>query len=416
MTDFKRNHYLPEWYQKLFICKDASQQKQYYLDISPKKITTQNGKTYTRKPIRYLGPPSSFYQDDLYTRTFGDFESREIEKRFFGQIDSKGKAAVEYFSNYRPPCADPPPLDDFLVYLSTQRMRTPQGLKELRKLIGPSSKNDLLFKMQELKMMHCAIWSECVWAILDATESETKFIISDKPVTYYNKGCFPNSSHCIGFNDPLASLNGTHTIFALSPNKALVLTHLSWLRNPYGNPLKERPNAKLFRQTFFDLTSLQTGRLLSEDEVISINYIIKMRAFRFIAGPSKECLFPEDKIKNTRWDGFGNTYLLMPDPRSVPFISGVSMEFDTGRSQSLDEYGRQPHERDYNDKERYDLEWNAFNAFKGEYARKFGPYRKGLGFDYTNADHTLDSEEMHQSNLRMESHFKNLMSQKWKSS
>ena len=45
-----------------------------------------------------------------------------------------------------------------------------------------------------------------------------------------------------------------------------------------------------------------------------INYIIKTRAYRYVAAVEKDWLFPESRIGTKRWDKLGNGYLLMPDP------------------------------------------------------------------------------------------------------
>ena len=60
----------------------------------------------------------------------------------------------------------------------------------------------------------------------------------------------------------------------------------------------------------FKFTDIQTGRLLTDQEVNEINFIIKSRAYRYIAAGKKEWLFPEEYIGNTRWDQLGDGYLL----------------------------------------------------------------------------------------------------------
>lgn len=250
--------------------------------------------------------------------------------------------------------------------------------------------------------MNCALWSECVWSITDASQSETKFIVSDHPVTVYNQACFPRSKWCLGANDPGIWLSGTDTIFPLSINNALILTNLSWVRNPYGNPLRERPHAALFRTAMFNFMSIQTGRMLSEQDVVAINHIIKQRAYRFIAASKEEWLYPEKKLKFKFWDEIGGSHLLMPDPRSVSFSSGTIIGYGNGRSDAFDEYGRRPWHDDYNDKKLHEHEWDTFQAFKGEYARLFGPKRRGLEFELGAKDRSEDSEDYHAYHLSLE--------------
>jgi len=260
--------------------------------------------------------------------------------------------------------------------------------------------------MQKLHKMHCAIWSEAVWSIVDARQSNTKFIISDHPVTVYNQGAFPQSKYCRNFSDPAIWLDGTYTIFPLSFDKALILTNLSWLRNPYDNPLKERPHSDLFRNSYFNFTDIQTSRMLLEEEVVAINYIIKSRAYRYIAAQKKEWLYPENYLNIKSWDKIGSSYLLMPDPRAISFSSEVVFGYENSRAEVFDEYGRKPWQADYREKHRHEMEWISFNAFKGEFARKFGQKRRGASLDIGYKLKTEDNDERHSYHLSLEKEFK----------
>src|SRR5882672_3029189 len=96
--DFTHNHYVPEWYQKRFML--AGQGKYSYLDLRPDHVV-RDGHSYVRRALRQLGPVSCFAQDDLYTVQWGGHENVDIEKFFFGRVDSEGKSAVEFFSDFR---------------------------------------------------------------------------------------------------------------------------------------------------------------------------------------------------------------------------------------------------------------------------------------------------------------------------
>ena len=111
--------------------------------------------------------------------------------------------------------------------MSTQKLRTPKGLGWLSKRAGTTDRNKILSFMIKLRQLNCAIWTECIWLIADASQSNTKFIISDHPVTVYNRRCGPRSQWCRDFEDPDISFHGTHTIFPLSLDKILILTNLS---------------------------------------------------------------------------------------------------------------------------------------------------------------------------------------------
>ena len=62
------------------------------------------------------------------------------------------------------------------------------------------------------------------------------------------------------------------------------------------------------------------------------------------------------------------------------------------------EYGRKPWEVEYEDQNLKKREAEAFKAFIGEYARKFGPERRGITGEWPNS-YYKDSFEMHKSNI-----------------
>jgi hypothetical protein len=283
-----------------------------------------------------------------------------------------------------------------------QKLRTPKGLKYLAQAARLDNKNQVLFKLQEIQQIFCALWSECIWSIADASESSTKFLVTDHPVTVYNKDCFPASAWCKDFNDPGIWLSATHTLFPLNQNKILILTNLSWVRNPYSNPLDKRPNANLFRSAVFNFLNIQVGRKLFELEVIEINYVLKQRAWRYVAAAEKEWLYPERHIKTQNWDKLGNGYLFMPDPRSVSFSSEILFGYTNKHVEGFDAYGRRPGHPDYNKND--DREWGTFQAFQGEFARLFGPKRRGMSNEFGSFHHGEheDSPEFHEHHLRSE--------------
>lgn len=410
-TEYGQHHYVPKWYQYRFFDGTEKENKFYYLDRKPEVMRTKNGKYFTRNSTLRWGPPRCFFENDLYTTQFGKWKSTDIEKYFFGKIDSDGKNSIDYFADFDCTKIDSDAFHALLAYMSAQKLRTPKGLKYLKSVLRTTDKNEVLFKLQELYRMHCAIWTECVWSIVDACDSATKFICSDHPVTVYNEACFPASKWCRGSNDPPIWLNGTHTIFPLNQNKALLLTNLSWARDPYSNPLRERPNPELFRPAMFKFTDIQTGHKLSEQDVITINYIIKHRSYRYIAATNNDWLYPEKAMKKTQWDKITKPYTLMPDPRSMTFSSEIIVGYKDGTSDRTDEYGRKPWQDGFTDKERHDYEWNTFHAFKSEYARIFGPRRRGVAFNFGSKDNEVDSDDYHKSLLQQEHVYKRYIRQ-----
>ncbi|MEO6077384.1 MAG: hypothetical protein ABIP54_01200, partial [Candidatus Andersenbacteria bacterium] len=290
--EYKNNHYVPVWYQKRFLPSGQKDQELYRLDFNPGEFIDPRGVAHPIKAVRRLGFNHCFAQDDLYTANFRALPFRDIEKLFFGEIDRKGRQAVEYFASFTHPTVNYDAFNDMMTYMSTQKLRTPKGLGWLANRVGTTNQNVVLKEMLRVRNLYCAVWTECIWLIADASESNTKFIISDHPVTVYNRVCGPRSQHCRDFNDPEIWLNGTHTILPLSLDKILILTNLSWVRNPYQSELKSRPNPNPWRTAVFKYMDVQTMRHLTEQEVIDINYIIKRRALRYIAAAKEEWLYP----------------------------------------------------------------------------------------------------------------------------
>ena len=135
-----------------------------------------------------------------------------------------------------------------------------------------------------------------------------------------------------------------------------------------------------------------------------------MRALRYVAAVSKEWLYPEYKANFGLWNKLGDEYLLMPDPRSSTFSSEIVVGYGNGKADAFDEYGRKPWHSDYKEKKRYRSEWESFLAFQGEYARKFGPKRKGVAFKFNRLDNLEDSPEYHKYHLNLENRKKS----KWR--
>lgn len=405
MSNYRLNHYVPIWFQERFIPTAARERKFYYLDMKPETVVS-NGRKHTRSSVLRWGPRKCFCEEDLYTTKHGQWISTDIEQKFFGPVDASARDSLNYFAAFQHPSAEGEHFKRLLLYMSIQKLRTPKGLQFLSEFTRQTDRNRVLLHLQRLQQLFCAIWTECIWSIADASNSTVKFLLSDHPVTVYNQACFPASEWCRGFRDPAIWQTGTHTLFPLSHDKLLILTNLSWIRYPYGNPQKNRPNPNPFRPAMFNFMQIQTGRSLSTEEVLAINYIIKMRAFRYIAAPEKDWLYPEQSLRGRRWDDLGKSYLLMPDPRSVSFSSETIIGYKNDKADFFDAYGRKPWHRNYDDKAQHDKEWETFHAFKGEFARLFGPKRRGRAFEFGNIDDEQDSDDFHKYHLSLEQKFK----------
>ena len=402
-AEYHHNHYVPVWYQNRFIPPAQPDRSLFYLDLKPGVFTDPKGKiTHRYSGLHKVGPKKCFAEKDLYTTYLGADEITEIEQAFFGPIDRNGKIGVEYFSDYEYQTVDYAAYEFMINYLSIQKLRTPKGLGWLSNEAGTTDRDALLHLMIGVRQVFNAIWTECVWLIADATESDTKFIISDHPVTVYNRRCGPRSQWCRGNGDPDIRFQGTHTIFPLSLEKILILTNSSWVRNPYQSEIGLRPNPNPWRGALFSYVDIQTLRHLSESEVREINFIIKSRANRYLAAANEEWLFPEEYVSKSRWNEFGGGYLLMPDPRPIHQAGEYILGYKDGTTAAFDEYGRRPGEPDY--KKEADIEFGArsLDRFKAEFARLIGPYRRGRSYSHATLDNEQDDEKRHQYHLDLD--------------
>lgn len=400
---YRYNHYVPIWYQKNFIPVSASKGELIYLRLKPLEIRNKRGKLIRIVQKSSWPPVRCFAQDDLYTTRFGEVESREIEKQFFGAIDTKGKEAVDHLLNYTPPDWRPEPISNLVTYMSTQKLRTKKGLDWLTRTVGAVDSNRVLLEMLRLRDVFSATWTECIWEIADADQSTTKFIVSDHPITIYNRKCGPrNPKWCKGANDPDIRLMGSHTIFPLSLNKVLILTNVAWARNPYQSSLNLRPNPTLYRSTMWDFGRIHVGRHLSEVEVRQINFVIKSRAYEHIAAGKEEWLHPEEFVSKSDWPEYGDGLLLMPDPRSLNYGGEMFAGFANGGKFAVDSYGRTPRDPDFGKSEfNGDMNESPLYSLKGEFARRFGPTRRGRTVGHADMDPEVDNVSTHEYYLTL---------------
>lgn len=196
-NEYRHNHYVPEWYQKRFIVPGQQSNELFYLDLHPGFLVDPRGIVHPRKAIRTLGFKHCFAEHDLYTSRLGSVDSTEIETVFFGKVDREGREAVQYFTSFAHPSVNGSAFQNMLRYMSTQKLRTPKGLGWLADRLQTTDAQVALRAMLQLRDLHSAIWTECVWQIADTTDSETKFIVSDHPVTVYNRASGPRSDYAL---------------------------------------------------------------------------------------------------------------------------------------------------------------------------------------------------------------------------
>jgi hypothetical protein len=364
----RRNHYVAVWFQKRFLTPEHS--TFWYLDLRPDTVRIHRGKTYQRRALLHWSPSKCFYQDDLYTVQTGAFTNDEIERRFFGPIDTNGKTAVEFFERYTFRKGANDAVHNLIRYMDAQRIRTPRGLAWLASIARTRSHNTTLFAMQAVSQINTTMWMEGVWEIVHAHKSRTKLLLTDQPVTLYNAKAFPGSLSCKYPNDVALEEVGTRTLFPLSLDSCLIITHLQLTRDPWANARQPRANARSFSNTMMSMLDIQSGRELEEEEVIKINFILKNRASRYVAAVEKEWLFPERHVTTAHWSKLDDDWFLFPNLYKVPFSDSFIIGYKGGGSFAMDAYGRRPGDPDYQNKQQHDYEWKRRLKAQKEWAVK----------------------------------------------
>lgn len=338
-----RHHYVPQWYQRRFLAPDATAFK--VLDMKPDIFRDKAGhvKAVGRSMLD-KGPNAWFFESELYTvRAFGKVND-DIETMLFGTIDQAGKAAVDALVNEDWDGMHKT-FPDLFEYMDAQRLRTPKGLSFLARMVRARNHYELMMQMQAMRRMHCTMWGEGILEIFSTEEAGVGLIFSDHPVTFFNRFVFPRDRRVPEGQDPLQPWMGTQTVFPLSRDKLLVITHLEWARKQgERRAVKKRTNARLFDNPIVRYDDVKRGRQLSATQVREVNLIIKLRAQRYIAGNSEDDLYPEKHLKRTLWSKLG--LFLMPDPRQVSRAGGsIVLKTSDGRYIFQDEFGRRPASR-----------------------------------------------------------------------
>lgn len=337
MTDqqTRNNHYVPQWYQRGFVA--TGQFRLFHLNLDPDRKKLPDGRQVPRKALHEWGPVNCFVEHDLYTTKFGAIINDDIEKRLFGILDDQGAKAVQAFV-----LGDPSEMhesfQDFFTYLAAQKLRTPKGLDWIRSCYGPLDQIDLMVEMQTLRMMHCTMWAEGVREIVSAADSDVKFIVTDHPVTVYNPQLDPTTQDCAYPLDPMVASLGTQTVFALDAETCMIFTHLEYAKAPSRQDLiRLRTNARHHGMGMTRTDAFIRDRQLSRDEVITINYLLKSRAKRYIAAANKDWLYPERHFSGS-WAEIAK--VLLPKSDLWRFGGEIYVGYRDGTSGYWDEHGR----------------------------------------------------------------------------
>jgi hypothetical protein len=309
-------------------------------------------------------------QDDLYTLRFGGQTTDAMERFFFGAIDSRGRKAVSEFAEFKgisKGAADA--FRDVAPYMGAQRFRTPRGLDFIKKTARSGDHNATLVALQGVFQAYTTMWAEGVWEIARARQSPTKFIVTDEPVTFFNRRAFPcEMTH--PYDAGLEAV-GTRTLFPLGLDSCLIITHVQIVRDPWLKPLVPRVNARFYDQVLKHIGDIQFDRELEEDEVLRINYIFKRRATRYLAAAEEEWLYPERRASIKEWGKLDDDWFLLPHLWKVSFSGGiVAGSRGGGPVFAADEHGRHPGDPMYQDKGLRDKEWVTHELAQREWAKR----------------------------------------------
>lgn len=330
----RKNHYVPKWYQRRFFYNNSN--KLFYLSLDQHE-KLPDGRIISYREINEWPPSKCFCEHDLYTTQFGEILNDEIERFLMGAIDTDGAKAVNALSEGNPSAVHYA-LQPFFEYMDTQKLRTPKGLDWIKSQYPDLTQVELMMEMQGLRQMHCTMWAEGVREIISAEDSDVKFIVTDHPVTIYNAALPPESPACIYPGDPPIELIGSQTVFVLDKNHCLILTNLEYANNPDDVDLTaRRTNARYRGQGIVRTDAYIRTRKFSRYEVISINYLLKRRAHKFIAAGNKDWLYPEQHFTGD-WSELRK--ILLPRDELWRFGGEIYVGYKDGSVYYQDEFDR----------------------------------------------------------------------------
>lgn len=368
-----RHHYVPIWYQKGFLGPGQTSFK--ILDKHPEVFRDVGGNVRgVGRNILNKGPDAHFWERDLYTIRWLGRTDDVIERQLFGAIDAYGKRAIEAWL-----AEDFKAIHDLYLhiyeFMDALRLRTPRGLRFVRATTGKQSQLDLMVAMQELRRMHCMMWAEGCLEIARAPEG-SGFIFSDHPVVLFNRHVFPGDPQIPVGQDPELHWQGTQTLFPFDRESLYILTHVEYAHSPGPSKArKPRTNARYFDPTnpMVRYDDCIRTRTLSPQQVLEVNYIIKERADRYIAGRCEDDLYPERHLKTTLWSKLGE-FLLPPKHKVIKQTGYTVMKFKDGSYHFQDQFGRRPRS-----KQEYDQEVTRAKAMEAHFQKVVKKHRAECG-------------------------------------
>lgn len=347
----RRHHYVPIWYQKGFLAPGGTSFK--ILDMHPDVFKDANGKIRGQgRSILWKGADAHFWEPDLYTIRWLGRKDDVIERMLFGAIDTRGKLAIEAWL-----AEDYDTVHDsywqIYEFMDALRLRTPKGLRFVEALMRTHTQLDLMVAMQRLRRMHCLMWAEGCLEIARAPKNSPGFIFSDNPVVLFNRHVFPGDPELPSGYDPHLHWVGTQTIFPFDRERVYILTHVEYAQSPGPRKArKPRTNSRYFDtgNPMARYDECIRTRTLSEQQVKEINFIIKSRAERYIAGRTEDDLYPERHLKTTMWSKLGK-FLLPPKQEIIKQTGYTVIQFKDGSYHFQDQFGRRPNSAAEFDKE-----------------------------------------------------------------
>lgn len=352
MSVTRKNHYVPQWHQERFF--SCGKTTHCLLDLRPPTFKRRDGTALSGRCL-YDSPTSrAFVEQDLYSTFFGLEVNDEIERKLFGDIDRRGADAVRAF------CGDDQGtwrehFRDLFEFLDIQKLRTPKGLAWLRQqypeigrlgeMLPSIAQNQLMFEMQGIRMLNVTTWTTGVREIVSAERACVKFIVSDHPVTVYNYAIPPSDTRNRYPEDPSTALKGSQTLFPLGADHLLILTNLEYAKNPATRPDAKRTFARNYQSTMVSTTEFIKERYLTDDQVAEVNFVIKSRADRYVAGSRREDLYPEKAVSKS-WADLRTT-LLPPTDVLYRFGGEMFAKFENGDVHYQDEFGRTEKPREW---------------------------------------------------------------------
>lgn len=335
------HHYVPQWYQHRFLAPGET--RLHYLNLRP--IRHVNGRAVKMRDVERWGPRKCFCEPNLYAVDVPGRSRDLYETILFGEVDRLGALAVEEVAS----AASREPIshenfENFFQFLSAQTLRTPKGLAWLRRVIPQLAEARHLQVMRTLERfrnLRCLTWAEGFQDILYVDSDDIGFVMTDHPVTTFNKACHPDSQHCRYPLDPSAFWKGSQTIFPLDSRRCMILTHTEYAHKQSMRLAltRNRTNPRMFARTIIPTNEIE-HREVSVQDVAVVNHILKSRAARYVAAARQEWLYPERIVPTKNWQELGN--VLMPKEALWRNTGGTWATMNSGAVVKVDAFGRMP--------------------------------------------------------------------------